>query len=216
MLTFQNPPDKIFTAMLTRSIELTVDQLRELIDRRQDKGSRENELEYLMPFAFRVFTPETALETFQRILVCHKNPDLYRLNNYHYLLLYDILCNYSEIHNDMVRTADDISEKKEASDIGGFQVERIDFGDLISMYFHDTDFLFDADTVIKLGLDKRKVLGMKEEIFGISQGLAPHPEELRVKLDESEIPEIEFQLPVWGPDSKVYPDFNPSKDVETY
>ncbi len=216
MLTFQNRPDKIFTAMLTGSIEITVDQLRELIDRRQDKSSGENELEYVLPFAFRVFTPETAMATLKRILVCHKSPDLYCLNNYHYLLLYDILCNYCEIHNDMVRTADDISEKKEAADMGGFHVEKIDFGDLISMYFHDTDFLFDADTVMKLGLDKRKVLGMKEETFGISQGLAPHPEELKIKLEESEIPVFGFQSPVWGPDSKVYPDFNLSKDVEPY
>ncbi len=206
MLTFQNRPDKIFTAMLKDSIELTVDQLRELIDRRQDKGSRENELEYLLPFAYRVFTPETAIETLRGILVCHKSPDFYCLNNYHYLLLYDILCNFCEVHNDMVRTADDTTEKKEAADIGGFQVEKIDFGDLISMYFHDTDFLFDADTVIKLGLDKRKVLGMKEETFGISQGLAPHPEELRLRLEENKNPQLLVSLKFWASSSRVYPD----------
>ncbi len=51
MLRFQNPPDRIFSAMLEKSIELMIDQIKELKSSRPDKGETGNELEYLMPFA---------------------------------------------------------------------------------------------------------------------------------------------------------------------
>ena len=205
-----DPPDGIFTAMLEKSIEIIIDQLRELINTRLEKGTRGNEFEYLMPNAGRVFTPEAALKTLREILICHKRENLYRLNNYHYLLLYDTLYNYCEIHNDLVRTAADGREKKEVSDLGGFYVERIDFDDLIAMFFFDTDFLMDAETVVKLGLDKRKMLGIHGETFGISQGLVPHPEELELKRDDFDEYAGEEHPEFWSESSNVYPDMKAS------
>jgi len=108
----------------------------------------------------------------------------------------------------MVRTAPNTREKKKASRIAGVHIEKIKFDDLIAMYFYDTDFLFDADTVLQLGVDKRNVLGMHNETFGISQGLAPHTEELSIRLMDKEKSELIVQSQFWGSGSKVYPDLN--------
>ncbi len=208
MLRFQNYPDKIFMAILTESMEMVIDQIRELlaVHRKSEAGS--NILEILMPNAAGVFVPESALKTLKRLLHCHKGPGFYYLNDYHYLLLYDTLENFCILHNDMVRNAPNEYEKNKASRIAGVHIEKINFDHLIGMYFHDIDFLFDADTVINLDLDKRKMLGMHEETFGISQGLAPHPEELRIRMMNEEISELRITSQFWGPDSKVYPDLN--------
>lgn len=213
MLRFQNPPDKIFTAMLGKSIDIIIDQLREIINSRSEGDIRGNGLENLMPAACRVFTPETALKILEKLLICHRSRDMYRLNNYHYLLLYDTLFHYCEIHNDMVRTAANGREKEEVSDLGGFHVERINFDDLIAMYFYDIDFLMDTDTMIKLGLEKRNMLGIHTETFGISQGLVPHPEELAIKRDDYNEYAGEAPSVFWSESSKEYPDLKAGEQM---
>ncbi len=208
MLRFQNHPDNIFMAILTGSMEIMIDQIREslAVHRKNDAGAAP--LEFLMPNAAGVFVPETALTTLKKMLRYHAGPGLYYLNDYHYLLLYDTLDFFCTIHNDMVRIASNVREKNKASRIAGVHVEKINFDNLIAMYFYDTDFLLDANTMINLGLDKRKVLGVHEETFGISQGLAPHPEELRFRLVKEEIPELRVTSQFWGFNSKVYPDLS--------
>jgi hypothetical protein len=203
MLRFETPPDKIFTAILEESMSLMIDRIREIKAAKEDAG---NELEDLMPTAGKVFGPATALKTLKRMLACHKRPGLYRLNDYHYLLLYDTLQYFCEIHNDMVKVACSMSEKQRTSRVGAFYIERINFDDLIGIYFYDTDFLMEGDTVMGLGLERRKALGLHDETFGISQGMAPHPEELKLKMQDNEKPVLIIQSRYWGPSSRVYPD----------
>jgi len=203
MLRFQTPPDRIFTAILGKSMNLMIDQIKEIKSVKEDAG---NELEYILPSAGKVFGPATAIKTLKRMLACHKRPGLYRLNDYHYLLLYDTLQHFCEIHNDMVKDARSISEKKRMSRVGAFYIERIDFDDLIDIYFYDIDFLMDGDTLMGLGLERREELGLNDETFGISQGLSPHPEELKIKVQNNERPVLIIQSRFWGPGSRVYPD----------
>ncbi len=183
MLRFQNYPDRIFMAILTESMEIVIDQIRELlaVHRKNEVGT--GTFESLMPNAASVFVAETALNTLKRMLHCHKGPGLYYLNDYHYLLLYDTLEHFCIFHNDMVRTAPNEFEKNKNTRIAGVHIEKINFDDLIDIYFFDIDFLMGQNVVMNLGLDMRKGLGIQDETFAISQGLAPHPEELKF-MDE--------------------------------
>ena len=156
MLRFQIPPDKIFMAILEGSITLTIDQIRENKFISQDKEVVNEDFESLLPIAGKVFNYETALKTLKRMLICHKRPGLYSLNDFHYLLLYDALQQFCEIHNDMVIDAYSENEKKRMSKIGAFYIEEIDFDDLIGIYFYDIDFLIDADTILISVLIKGK------------------------------------------------------------
>lgn len=135
---------------------------------------------------------------------------LFHMNNYHFLILYDTLQHYCEIRNDMVRTSDDLREKEKLTVIGGVQIEVINFDDLIAVYFFDIDFLLDTETVIGLGLDKRSLLGIHNETFGISQGLSPHPEELKLVADDYDRYDPAEQPLLWSEKSKGYPDLKSS------
>lgn len=211
MLRFQTPPDKIFMAILEDSIMLMIDQIKAIRLSGEDKDAERCEFESLLPFAGRVFNHETALNILKRMITCHKRPGLYHLNDYHYLILYDTLQHFCEIHNDMVKEASVKHEKKRLSKVGAFYIERINFDDLIDIYFYDTDFLMDADTMMNLGAEKRRDLGIGDETFGISQGLSPHPEELKIKLQNNEKPILIIPSKFWSPASRVYPDMDLSE-----
>jgi len=172
----------------------------------RNKEDEEDHCKSLLLFACKVFNSETALRTLKSILTYNKKPGLFVLNDYHYLLLYDTLQYYCDVHNDIVRNTPDRNEKKKTSLIGAFYIEEILFDNLIDIYFYDTDFLLNADTVVNLGFDNRKALGLNDETFGISQGLSPHPEELKMRKHKYEEPDLVTQAVFWRPGSRVYPD----------
>ncbi len=206
MLRFQEAPDRIFTEILKTGMEIVIDEITELIGYSGNPKEAKSELRGILPLAARVFSPEVALKTLGEMLEKLLRPELYYLNNYHYLLLYDTLQLYSNHHNDMVRTARSDSEKNAAAKIGPYHIEEIDFDGLEALYFYDTDFLFDPEIMLSLGEEERKDLSFNPETFAITQGWAPHPEELVLKevTDETyEVPEISQHF---GPDSRCYPD----------
>ena len=60
----------------------------------------------------------------------------------------------------------------------------IDFDALIDTYFWDTDFLLDAEHFARLDPDAKASLGFSPSVFGVVQGLAPHPDELVLRRAE--------------------------------
>jgi hypothetical protein len=152
------------------------------------------------------FEPPQLLAVVERLLDCHRDPDLFALNDWHFLILYHVLYEFVAIHNDLV-------DDRGPVDVGGCLVGEIDFGSIIGIFFWDTDFLTDPDVFNKIprqlrsseesslewmdqqGLDLDPVnnLGFSDELFGIVNRLAPHPEELgmvRVS-DESAVEPVE-------------------------
>ena len=206
MLRFQSHPDKVFTAILKESIELMIDEVH---NAEYFTNSKEEVSEYLKPYlpnASKVFNPKTALNTLKEMLVCLGKPQLYQLNDYHYLLLYDTLSNLCDLHNDAVRECETKEDRKQLSQIGDYFIEELLFDELVDLYFYDTDFLIDPEAMMELGHKGREQMAFNEETYAISQGLAPHPEELELKVHEGAIPIEIDPSPYFGSKSKVYPD----------
>jgi hypothetical protein len=207
MLRFQDPPDDVFTAILQESFEYAIGMIEDILEY-DDELEIKEVFEGIFPYAAKVFSPQMALETLKKLLDCHRKPELYYLNDYHFLLIYTVLHSYCTIHNDYVQEARNIKENKELSKVGPFYIEQIDFNAILDLYFWDLDFLEDGDVVLALGMEGRRNLRMNEEIFAISQGLQPHPEELELAVCEGGNYKIE-KSKLFGPKSKIYPDFDP-------
>ena len=206
MLRFQETPDRIFIEILKVSMEIVIDEITDLLDYSENAKEAKHELGGILPLAARVFSPQVALKTLRDMLEKLFQPELYYLNDYHYLLIYDVLQLYSGHHNDLVRRSGTKSERNSAAKIGPFHIDEIDFDRLEAVYFYDTDFLFDPEMMLSLGEEERKDMAFNPETFAITQGLAPHPEELVLKevADETyEVPEISEHF---GPGSRCYPD----------
>src|SRR5262249_54422659 len=69
----------------------------------------------------------------------------------------------------------------------------IDFDALVDMYFWDTDFLLDAEQFARLDPDAKANLGFSPSVFGVVQGLAPHPDELVLRRAEESTPRSESE-----------------------
>ena len=209
MLRFQRPPDVVFQAILRDSMDFSIDFIHVLIENNEYDESRAREdMESDCPAMAKVFTPSLARTTLLKLRKCLDRPEIYSLNNYHYLLLFGVIAYYADIHNDMVAISESREERKEASFVDPFYIETIDVDGLLGLYFFDTDFLTDAETMLNIPDWFRA--SYTPETFGLSLGMLPHAEELELKVDASEDMGLYkvMQSDCFGPKSKTYPDFD--------
>ncbi|MCF6158883.1 MAG: hypothetical protein E3K32_09995 [wastewater metagenome] len=120
-----------------------------------------------------LFTREELLLQVKNLLSAHKSNNLFRLTDYHFLILHDVIYQTIELHNDLTLEGESIFDNLD---------EDIDFDTLIETFFWDEDFLVSSDIFDELALDTRKQMGFNEEIFSIVYGLKPHPCELRLEI----------------------------------
>jgi hypothetical protein len=209
MLRFQRPPDVVFQAILRDSIDYSIDFIEILIGNNEyDEARARESMKADYPAMAKVFTPSLARTTLLNLRSRLDRPEVYSLNNYHYLLLFDVMAFYSDIHNDMAAISNSREEEKEASFVDPFYIESIDVDGILELYFFDIDFLADAETMLNIPDWFRSTY--EPETFGLSQGMLPHAEELELKIDTSEDTGLYkvTQSDYFGPKFKVYPDFD--------
>lgn len=182
MLRFAIKPDAVFQAILRDGLNYAIDFIS---DMRSDSGpdgdlSREDFTDSF-PAAGKVFPPRSAVETLRNLLRCLDRPEIYYLNDYHYLLLFDVLNFLSQIHNDGVSMARNKRERKEVSFVDPFFIEKIDFDEIVELYFFDIDFLTSPEVMLNIPAWFKQTYN--PEAFALSQGLLPHPEELALNID---------------------------------
>lgn len=208
MLRFRIPPDSVFQAILRKSIDAGIDVASDLLQvfNHDDAGTR-REFMSLFPEIGRVFPPSVAKDALENLRRCLDRPEVYNCTDYHALLLYDVLNFYTAIHNGLVIKAGNKKERKEASFVDPFYIEKIQVDEIVDLYFFDQNFLLGSETLQDLPDPVRKTL--RPELFGLCAGLRPHPEELELKIDDS-VDSEQYRIKpsrFFGPQSKKYPDF---------
>ncbi len=207
MLRFQRAPDAVFQAILRDGLSYAIDFISDMrAESEHDESLSREDFANCFPAAGKVFPPRLAAETLRDLFKCLDRPGIYYLNDYHYLLLYDVLDFLSEVHNDRVSMARNKGERKEASFVDPFYIENIDFDEIVELYFFDIDFLTSPDVMLNMPSWFKQTYN--PEAFALSQGLLPHPEELALKVDTIEDPFLyKITAPrYFGPKSKIYPD----------
>jgi hypothetical protein len=206
MIKFQETPDRIFIEILKTGMEIITDEIEDILGYSESPKRAKDELRLVLPLAAKVFSPEAALRTLRDMLEKLFLPGLYQMNDYHFLLLYDTLQLYSELHNDMVRTAGSKEERIAAAAIGPYYILKTDFGRIIDIYFCNTNFLFDPDVMLSLREEEKKYMEINPEAFSVAQGLPPHPEELVLRELPGEVYKIPETSSYFNDSSAVYPD----------
>ena len=187
MLRFPCPLTAAATEIFVSCLELSSDTV---IDIEPPEAWRD-----VYPLAATCFTRELARETLLDLLGKLRLPEEYVPTEYHWLLMYECLAVQIEVLNDMPfpalvaplttwATAHDalyLSLPTRAQGVEGFH---IDCDALIDTYFWDTDFLMDAESFARLSVEAKTMLGFSPSVFGVTQGLAPHPEELVLRRAE--------------------------------
>ncbi len=153
MLRFAENPDIIFTEILDLAFEDALE--------------------------WELYSNKALKSTIAELKEKNRFPGLWRLTDYHYALIYGVLSNFIEVHNDFAReTSQPIVELQDR------RIFRIDFDALIDQYFYDTDFLLDPQLMLNMPADLKGRLGLSAETFGVVMGLKPHSKELQIELYE--------------------------------
>ena len=143
----------------------------------------------------KIFDRPGVLSEVEQLLAAHTSDQLFRPTDYHFLILYDVILIAVDIHNDGIRTGLE-------SLFPNLEIGIIDLDVLLDIYLWDTDFLLPAETLNKLTAEGKNMLGFSKELFGVVQGLRPHPDELELK--PMEIPEGWVVQDIYRP-GKEYP-----------
>jgi hypothetical protein len=199
----------VFQAVLRDSLDFVGDDVADMLDVHQnDDLSAKEDFGNTYPIMANVFTPRLALAALKRLRECLDRPEIYYLNDCHYLLLYETLECFVDIHNDSVAVSRTKKDRRESSFIDPFHIEFIDFDELVDLFFFDIDFLKPAEAMLNMPPEFKQTFN--PEAFAISQGMMPHPEELELKLDRIEDPGLyKISAPEYfGPSSKIYPDYD--------
>lgn len=187
MLHFPSPLTAAATEIVISCLEIAADMA---VDFDPPEAWRD-----VYPLSAECFTPELARETLLDLLVKLRLPEAYVPTEYHWLLMYECLQVQIKVLNDVplpslvaqlttLATAHDalyLSLPARDQEIEGFH---IDVEALIDTYFWDTDFLMDAESFARLSAEAKTKLGFSPSVFGVTQGLAPHPEELVLRRAE--------------------------------
>ena len=132
------------------------------------------------PESAKCFTPVLAEKTLKNLFIASQDSALYQLTDYHWLLLYEVLKNFTEVFND----EPELVAGEEL--VNTYGVKNIEFSEFIDLYFWDTDFLADPNDVNMIGEAERKTMGFNQEAYGVIQRWAPHHEELALTKVDSE------------------------------
>lgn len=171
MLRFDARPDRVFQGILDAALTLAIDQLKDELCELGEVG---------LERTAELLDPAGAARELARLLEAHRSPKTFLPTPYHFLILYEVLETFVDIRNDTRRDAllDGVEDLWAA--FGGVAIKDIDFDGLLDAYFIDLDFLFDPKVLNGLTEAGREMLGFKEQVFGVVNGLPPHPEELQL------------------------------------
>ncbi|MGA1824889.1 MAG: hypothetical protein ACMUIP_09505 [bacterium] len=173
MLRFTSTPDEAFQAILEAFLEVSIDMLRDSLH--SDYGY-ENVFNGYLEQTRALFTPQELLAELEKLLKAHRSSNLYMPTDYHFLLLYDVLSQHVDIHNDTIQ------DEGGTKEYGAIRIGKIDFYALTDCYFWDLDFLLDPEVINKMCPDRKKGMGFTNETFGVVNRLRPHPTELELQI----------------------------------
>src|SRR5262245_481574 len=196
MLRFSDQLTPAATALFVMCLDLASDEVSDV--------SAPDAWREAYPLSATCFTPELARTTLVDLVEKLRLPEEYVPTDYHWLLLYECLQEQIAALNDAplpplvnllsaLATAQDalyLTLPPRSQGVAGFS---IDFDALVDMYFWDTDFLLDAEHFARLDPDAKASLGFSPSVFGVIQGLAPHPDELVLRRAEDGEPPSESE-----------------------
>ena len=181
MLRWQFQPDEAFVAILDSSLRICIDQLGAYLSDHLAGTTAEVEFAWLDGTRiWELFDPNQLLGELQKLLTANQSTKLYMPNDYHFLILHEVLELQISSHNDRV------SACGQPLAFGSVLLGQVDF-DFVRDFFWDEDFLLDSEVMASLSEENKAALGFNQETFALVQGLKPHPQELELQEMDAEL-----------------------------
>ena len=117
MLYFRTQPDAVFIAFVKDALQWELERVRRISSANDSDAWV---VEY--PLLGTMFTPYSAVITLEELLVANETATVYRLTDYHWLLVYECLKNYCVWHNDQIN-----EDTIPFTMLGGYRFGPVDF-----------------------------------------------------------------------------------------
>ncbi len=169
MLRFSSKPDPAFAAFLDAALEDEVEHVRD--PHVSDEDARVNYSSQTRA----IFDRQELLAELERLLESHRSPALYKIGDYHFLILYDVLQIHTHLHNDSLAFSGGVRR------YGAVVLRKIDFDAVLDYYFFDTDFLFAPEILGSMDEKTKMVMDFADETWGVVHQMKPHAEELSLQ-----------------------------------
>jgi len=193
MIRFACKPGKIFTAVITRSLEDVISDLEENILLNDDEQIFFED-KIVESFGGKIKGLQLICREFKKILEAHHSEKIYTLTDRHFQLLDRVLGIFCDVYTGTAR--DIISEPKELKKNKDYllyhnekPIFELDSGLLMDIYFWDCDYDFPIDTAQFLKEDKtgfRDYFDVSREAIGASLGSPVDGSDLRIEEYESD------------------------------
>jgi hypothetical protein len=185
MLRFQTPLTAAAREIIVYCLEVAAYEIIDLYEDHEAWAAA-------YPLSSACFTRELARRVLLELLEKLDAPEWYVPTDYHWLLMYECLKEHMALFNDapvpsVAKRLRTLASDQDAVYLHLPKQSRgtagvwIDFDEFIEVYFWDTDFLTDAGVFGHLTPAAKQQLGFNGEVFGVTHGLAPHPDELILK-----------------------------------
>ena len=177
MIVFQDAPDAIFLAIVDEALA-HVREVHLLCYRtgyrptQAERQELEESYRDLFPDLVPLFTRKELVRVIDRLRRASRDEcRRYELTDYHWLVLYACLQVYCDLHNDGA-----IGDQ-----VGRYEIEHIDFDDIVEQFFFDTDFLMGA-TLLAAEEAAPGQLRVTRQAWKIAAGLRPEAKDLRLTV----------------------------------
>ena len=103
----------------------------------------------------QLFSRKELLSQVSKLLISHKSNKLFRITDYHFLILHDIIFQTAELHNEHIQEGESL--------FGKLQIKNIDFEMISEIFFWDEDFLISNDIFDNLAWEAKEVYKRGED-----------------------------------------------------
>jgi hypothetical protein len=185
MLRFQTPLTATAREIVVYSLAAAADEIVDLYEDHEAWATA-------YPLSSACFTRELANSVLLDLVDKLDAPEWYVPTDYHWLLMYECLKEQLALFNDapVPSVVDRLRTLASDQDTAYLHLPKrsrgtagmwIGFDEFIDVYFWDTDFLTNAEMFSHFTPEDKQQLGFSGEAFGVTHGLAPHPDELVLK-----------------------------------
>lgn len=179
MLYFRTQPDAVFIAFVKHALHWDLQRIRHI-----SSSNDEDAWEVEYPLLGAVFTPYSAVITLEELLLANEASTVYRLTDFHWLLLHESLKSFCQWHNDQIQDGN-----MPFIMVEGYRFGLVDFETMMDRFFWDQEFM----DVLYANVAEPNVAepdvcfcgeNSEEYPHDLSYGLRPHPHKLQMTMVE--------------------------------
>ncbi|MBN1982105.1 MAG: hypothetical protein JW795_11275 [Chitinivibrionales bacterium] len=141
MIRFANKPDEVFTEIITRSLKDAISEIALDLEEESDElTSNYFSDDFISSFGGAPRGIKIIHNELNKIKAAHESKDLYMVTDVHFKMLYDVIKLFCDTYAETLAFCRENNDNSYSIICKGKEIESLDFEDICTAFFWDTDF----------------------------------------------------------------------------